>query len=198
MHDEWKFNLPNGHANDWLYIGADIYSYQWSKIGKTTCGLDSRHTSSQRPGYFIYAAYNIRKGMVHKLEKELLLYLDSRKNITREIHFSTGNDSECFIINPAHMVDIVESFIHSNYSSFVTYENWDQGQMSRYECEVFDIYSQELRDQPQQLPILPFDNLGMSKELYFTGNTMVYETDLGGGVYHCHITNRQRHINDED
>ena len=121
-------------TNDWIYIGGDIYNREWSKVGKTANGLNTRHRSSQNPGYFIYAAFNIIRGNVHEIEKKLLDYISAQPNLDRFVHFSTGNLSECFRLNPEQMTFLVEEFIERNYGSCVTYENSLHGYMSRYQC----------------------------------------------------------------
>lgn len=190
MHDEWKMNIPATHQNDWIYIGANGRDHQWSKIGKTTGGLHTRHRSPQNPSYFIFTAYNIKHGLVHEIESKLLDYLDAIADIERQYHFSTGNKSECFFINPFDMAYIVEEFIKKYYSSYVTYENTLDGEISRYQCDD-DLYwgfDPSLNSVPANFPK---NNLGLSEKKYFTGNTVTCETDLGDGHFHCHRTNRQ-------
>lgn len=122
-------------SNDWIYIGADIYRNEWSKIGKTTRGLNTRHTSSQNPGYFLYTAYNIVRGDVHEIETKLLNHLESISPNKRLVHFSTGSQSECFFVNPNEMTHIAEAFIEDQYSSCVFYADLPDRPISRYQCQ---------------------------------------------------------------
>ncbi len=87
-------------SNNWIYVGANINDHQWSKVGKTTRGLQNRHVSSQNPGFFIYTAYNIIDGDVHEIESNLLVYLESQPGVKRIRHLSTGSKSECFSVHP--------------------------------------------------------------------------------------------------
>jgi hypothetical protein len=171
----------NHETNDWIYIGGDIYNRTWSKVGKTTNGLNTRHRSSQNPGYFIYTAFNIIRGSVHEIESNLLGHLGAEPNLERLVHFSTGNLSECFRLNPAQMTYLVEDFIVNNYGSCVTYENSLHGGMSRYECRD-DIYRYYNNSNRQPFSLMPkLNNLKSSN--YFTGNQEEYEIYLGYGHY---------------
>ena len=82
-------------SDNWIYIGADRSKKEWSKIGETTKGLNTRHTSSQNPDYYIHTAFNIIRDDIHKIESELLDYTES--DVDRLTHFSTGSKSECFV-----------------------------------------------------------------------------------------------------
>ncbi|QLR79525.1 hypothetical protein HV336_22815 [Citrobacter freundii] len=176
--------------DNWIYVGADVGNPQWSKIGKTTIGLHTRHTSSQNPGYFIYTAYNIISGDVHKIEEELLNYIESLDDVVRQNHISTGSKSECFFVNPFVMSCLVESFIENDYPSSVYYDNLSNGLM-RYQCDnqlyrLFDPYPassldiSDWFDKPKKT--LP-DNLKLSKRKYFSGNKVEHEVDLGHGYF---------------
>lgn len=177
-------------SNNWIYVGADIYNHQWSKVGKTTRGPHSRHTSSQCPGYFIYTAYNIVCGDVHEIESRLLTYLESQPDFKRLIHFSTGSKSECFLVHPEDITYLVESFIERHYSSCVTHEFLFDG-ISRYQCadwvyKMFDRYQKPSIELPSwcEEPSVPLpNNLSMSAGNYFTGNQIEHEADLGGGYF---------------
>ncbi|MNE43376.1 hypothetical protein D3C80_1375460 [compost metagenome] len=181
--------------DNWIYVGADIYDHEWSKIGKTTVGLHTRHTSSQRPGYFIFTAYNIMNGDVHSIEFNLLNYLEGLFAFERQHHFSTGSLSECFRLNPFEMSCLVESFIEQNYRSSVIHENLTNS-LSRYQCDegVYRSFAQNpvpTLDLPEwcMQPQTPFpSNLNLSRENYFTGNKVEFETDLGGGRFVDHET----------
>lgn len=168
-------------TNDWIYIGGDIYNRIWSKVGKTTNGLNTRHRSSQNPGYFIYTAFNIVQGNVHEIESRLLEYLSTKPDLERFVHFSTGNLSECFRIKPNQMTFLAEEFIDKYYCSCVTYENSLHGDMSRYQCrdDIFRYYddykNQSLNPMPQPNNLRAID--------YFSGNQEEYEIDLGDGYY---------------
>ncbi|WP_345870879.1 hypothetical protein [Shewanella algae] len=177
-------------SDNWIYVGADVNNHEWSKIGKTTIGLHTRHTSSQNPDYFIYTAYNIIYGDVHKIEEELLNHIESLDNTLRINHISTGSKSECFRVNPVKMIYLVESFIENNYKSSVYYDNLTNG-LSRYQCDdqlyrLFDHDSVssckmfEWFNEPEKT--LP-DNLNLSKNNYFTGNKVEYEINLGSGYF---------------
>lgn len=177
-------------SDNWIYVGADIYNHQWSKVGKTTRGLHTRHTSSQCPGYFIYTAYNIVRGDVHEIEYNLLTHLESQPDIQRVIHFSTGSKSECFLVHPEDVTNLVESFIERHYSSCVTYEILFDG-ISRYQCadwvyRKFERYQKPSLELPSwcEEPPAPLpSNLSLSAGNYFTGNQIECEADLGGGYF---------------
>ncbi|EOW0803197.1 hypothetical protein ACN2MB_004212 [Vibrio parahaemolyticus] len=170
--------------SDWIYIGADIERKNWSKIGKTTRGLDTRHTSSQNTGYFIYTAYNIVHGNVHQIETELLEYIESQPGIDRLKHFSTGSKSECFHVNPNDMISLVETFIERNYPSCITYETLFDG-ISRYQCDdnVFRMFNNNLASWQRQPPTSAPTSLGLSNKKYFSGNQVEREADLGDGHF---------------
>lgn len=210
-------------SDDWIYIGADIYRNEWSKVGKTTRGLNTRHTSSQNPGYFIYTAYNIVIGDVHEIETKLLSHIEFIFPDRRLLHFSTGSKSECFFLNPNEMTYVVEAFIKDQYSSCVFYEDLPHTPISRYQCDprvyrMFDksntpfSFVQSLNipfnenmsygfEQNVNLPLSedaefwlekpptdPPNNLGLSRNNYFSGNQIQYETDLGDGNFVDHST----------
>ncbi len=182
-------------TNDWIYIGGDIYNRTWSKVGKTTSGLDSRHRSSQCPGYFIYTAFNIVRGNVHEIESSLLRYLSAEPDLKRLVHFSTGNLSECFSLNPAQMAYIVEDFIERNYGSCVTYETSLHGGMSRYECRD-DIRRYYDDSKQHSFSSIPQSNT-LNSSNYFTGNQEEYEIDLGDGHYLDVPSGMIKHVDDE-
>ncbi|CAA0113615.1 Uncharacterised protein [BD1-7 clade bacterium] len=161
-------------SDDWIYVGADNSKKDWSKVGKTTKGLNKRHTSSQNPEYYIHTAFEIKSGDVHEIEKKLLGYIEGLPDVERQRHFSTGNKSECFFVSPDEMVGIVECFIERFYGSSVYYENSLHGGMSRY----------QLNDSARKEQT----SLGLSSSSYFTGNNEVYETDLGDGYFVDHGT----------
>lgn len=181
-------------TNDWIYIGGDIYNREWSKVGKTANGLNTRHRSSQNPGYFIYAAFNIIRGNVHEIEKKLLDYISAQPNLDRFVHFSTGNLSECFRLNPEQMTFLVEEFIERNYGSCVTYENSLHGYMSRYQCRD-DIRRYYDDAKSQSLSYIPQSNT-LNSSNYFTGNQEEYEIDLGDGHYLDVSSGMIKHIHD--
>lgn len=173
----------------WIYVGADISEFNWSKVGKTTCGLHTRHTSSQRAGFFIFTAYEIVENNVHEIESKLLNFLD--KECEREYHYSTGSKSECFIINPYTMSYLVESFIKHKYPSSVRNESIT-GELSRYQCpnEIYNkYYKNASEDQfPSELPKNkhqnPFPtNLRCNKNFYYSNNMLKFEEDLGDGYF---------------
>ncbi|EKF9596149.1 hypothetical protein ACUY0R_003640 [Vibrio cholerae] len=181
-------------SNNWIYIGGDIYNRTWSKVGMTTNGLNTRHTSSQNPGYFIYVAFNIIRGNVHEIESHLLNYLESI-GFERIVHFSTRSKSECFWLNPDYMEDVVEDFIQRYYGSCVTYENSLHGYMSRYQCRD-DIKAFYSYDGNHQLPNKPQPNT-LNRSSYFTGNQEIYEIDLGDGHYIDVSSGLIKHVEDE-
>lgn len=170
-------------SNDWIYIGADNSKKEWSKVGKTTIGLNKRHTSSQNPEYYIHTAFNIKNGNVHKIELELLEHIENLPNVERQIHLSTGSKSECFLVSPSEMVSIVECFMERFYPSSVHYENSLHGGMSRYELNKKAIKENA--------------SLGLSSSSYFSGNNEVYESDLGDGRFIDHETGMEGY-RDED
>lgn len=193
-------NYYNVFDNDcdssaWIYIGGDVYNRTWSKVGKTANGLNTRHTSSQNPGYFIYAAFNIVHGDVHKIESELLEYLERECGLMRIAHFSTGSPSECFWVNPSQMTYLVKEFIGKKYGSCVTYENSLHGEMSRYQCRG-DIVLFFDNDAAQSGLGVPGVNR-LNRASYFTGNQEVYEIDLGGGHYLDVATGLIKHVDDD-
>ncbi|WP_414618480.1 hypothetical protein [Serratia liquefaciens] len=190
-------------SENWIYVGANINDHQWSKIGKTTIGLHTRHTSSQNPGYFIYTAYNIINGDVHEIEENLLNHVECLDGIVRQKHISTGSNSECFFVNPFEMSFLVESFIERNYPSSVYYDLVDG--LIRYQCDgrvyrYFDPYPTPTLDIPDWFnePKTPLpENLNLSKSNYFPGNNIVHEIDLGGGVF-LDIATGMQGYRDED
>lgn len=152
-------------TNNWIYIGADISNKEWSKVGKTTRRLNTRHVSTQNTGYFIFTAFNLTSGDVHKIETELLAHLESVEGVRREHHFSTGRKSECFLVNPCEMTWLVESFISERYPSCVAYDGLLE-ELSRYRCEdsvyrLFDVDSNPSIKRPA--------NLRISVDDYFPG-----------------------------
>jgi len=161
--------------NNWIYIGADINDPMWSKVGKTTRGLQSRHTSTHRPGYFIFAGYHINYANVHNVESDLLSFIESESTEKRQIHFSTGRKSECFNINPHDMMDIVQYFLDIN--GLLEFDN-KTDQLMRYECdrEVFDFLNvnyeknYEVPEWSLSIPISRPENLSRKKSHYFSGN----------------------------
>jgi hypothetical protein len=168
-------------SNSWIYVGGNIYDPIWSKVGKTTNGLNTRHRSSQNPGYFIYTAYNILRGSVHDIELYLLEQLARKARKEQLFHFSTGNPSECFRINPRQMAFLVEELIYARYSYCLTFENSTHGGMSRYECRK-DIsrYLDDVASKPS-LSVPKANKLGSFD--YFTGNQEMNEVDLGDGYF---------------
>lgn len=189
-------------SKNWIYIGADIYNTNFSKVGKTTLGPHTRHTSSQSPGYFIYTAFNIVnselfcKCDVHSIEKELLSYLTFDCKLVRLPHISTGTQSECFALNPDEMTGLVESFIEESFGSCVTYENSLHGWMSRYQCDkqIVRFYQQS---EPSLSSFKIPSSLDRKASSYFTGNQEEYTIPLGGGYYLDLSTGIQRHIDDD-
>lgn len=200
MFDSYQ-NCDVNDSNNWIYIGADIYDINFSKVGKTTKGLDTRHTSSQRPGFFIYTAFNILNRNfcncdVHAIERDLLNYLVYDVGLRRIPHTSTGSSSECFFENPDLITGLVESFIENKYGSCVTYETQLHGWMSRYQCDEYTmrkyikpVHSMDCFQSPS--------TFNLKKSDYFTGNQEEYTTDLGSGYYLDHSSGLTRHI-DED
>ncbi|MBY8157086.1 hypothetical protein KW508_03545 [Vibrio fluvialis] len=212
-------------VNDWIYIGADREKQNWSKVGMTTRGLETRHTSSQNPDYFIFSAFNIVNGDVHKIESELLNLLERKNPQTRQNHLSTGSKSECFYINPYEMTRQVEIFLETNHTSAVPYEVLHD-ELSRYQCDdelyklfvpkneysacqnlggsstasVISLFGDDLElwgDKPQSSPP---NNLGLSRSKYFSGNQVEYETSLGDGYFIDHYTGLTgyRYENDDE
>jgi hypothetical protein len=182
-------------SNDWIYIGGDIYNREWSKVGKTTNGPYTRHRSSQNPGYFIYTAFNIIRGDVHEIERNLLNHLSAQPNLKRFVHFSTGNLSECFRLSPEQMTYLVEDFIERNYGSCVPYENSLHGYISRYKCRD-DIRRYYDSTKPKSFFSTPPSNR-LNSSNYFTGNQEKYEIDLGGGHYLDVASGMIKHIDDQ-
>ncbi|WP_000063992.1 hypothetical protein [Vibrio mimicus] len=171
-------------SNDWIYVGADINRPNWSKVGKTKKGLNTRHTSSQGPGYFIYTAYKIVNGNVGDIETDLIeRYLDSECGIDREVHFSTGSKTECFLLNPDEMSGIVEYFLDRNYPGAVESESLFDG-LRRYQCpyEVYRRFQSNLNSSLNSNKPLP-THLRMTRDKYFPSNQVQYEEDLGGGHF---------------
>lgn len=200
MFDSYQ-NCDNNDFNNWIYIGADIYDFNFSKVGKTTKGLDTRHTSTHRPGYFIYTAFNILNRNfcncdVHLIEKDLLNYLVNEASLRRIPHASTGSSSECFFENPDFITGLVESYIERNYGSCVTYENQLHGWMSRYQCDEHTIrrFKNPKNSNYYGSPPPAFN---LKKDDYFTGNQEEYTTNLGDGYYLDHSSGLIKHIDDD-
>ncbi|WP_390241058.1 GIY-YIG nuclease family protein [Vibrio sp. R78045] len=150
-------------SDDWIYIGGYEDNPNKAKIGKTTKGIEQRHTSSQADDYSIHTAFNIHRGDVHAIEKGLITELETVAE--RRRHASTGNLTEVFNLTPTEMVSVVETYIEQYHSGSVTYENQLHGDMSRYERN---------------------NNDKKSRSSYVTGNNELYETDLGNGHFHDH------------
>jgi len=177
-------------SNNWIYVGADTNDHQWSKVGKTTLGLHTRHTSSQRPGYFIFTAYNITNGDVHKIESDLLNHLENMQDIERQNHFSTGSKSECFRLNPIEMSELVEFFIEQRYPSSVYYDNLTNS-LSRFQCidSVYRLFvpnlvpTLDLSGWDTQPQATPPSSLNLTSDRYFSGNQVETVIDLGDGMF---------------
>ncbi|MDN4500020.1 hypothetical protein [Pseudomonas mosselii] len=169
-------------GKDWIYIGCDVNKLNWSKVGKTTEGLHTRHRSSQNPDYCIYTAFEITRGDVHDIERKLLKHLDGESGFQRLRHMSTSNSSECFNLNPESMTWLVEQFIDKNFSLCVTYESSLHGEMSRYRCDDAVYQRFQTLHHPESQSSAP-QPLSLGKGSYFTGNQETYEVDLGEGYY---------------
>lgn len=176
-------------TDNWIYIGANIERLEWSKVGKTTVGLYTRHTSPQTPEYFLYVAFEIKNGDVNLIESCLLRYLRSNFPEKIQFHFTTGNETECFSISPYSMAQIVERFIEENFPSSVIYDHvFDI--VKRYQCEstVYNHFKPKVGSKYESecwdilMPEIP-SNLGISKKDYFSGNQIRHEEDLGSGYY---------------
>lgn len=161
----------------WIYVGGDINNISWSKVGKTTNGLNTRHTSAQNPGYFIYAAFQLIRGSVHEIESRVLKYLEVDCGLERIPHFSTGSPSECFYLNPEETICLVEDFIQDKFGSCVVYENTLHGGMSRYQC------CDDIRRYFRGDSVFKPRHLSLRKNNYFTGNQEAYEVNLGDDCY---------------
>lgn len=190
---DYKSAFMDEPSSNWIYVGGDINRLDWSKVGMTTNGLETRHRSSHNPGYFMYAAFNIIRGDVRAIERALLRYLVEECRLQREAHFSTGSESECFLIAPDEMMGLVEGFIESRYGSSVTYENSTHGDMSRYLCDADIRRKFQRQDFSSRLEPRA---LGLGG--YSTGNKEVYEIDLGGGIYLDLSSGEQRDRADEE
>lgn len=178
-NDDLDEMFDNGN---WIYIGCDVEKFEWSKVGKTTNELHTRHRSSQNPSYCIYTAFNIVRGNVHEIEEKLLHHLEYQCGLERIAHQSTGNASECFRLNPDQMTGLVEQFIEEKFGSSVTYENSLHGEMSRYRCDddIFRYFQTSSNSRLQPLTLQP---RSLGKGSYFSGNKEIYEIDLGDDHY---------------
>ncbi|EGC7113130.1 GIY-YIG nuclease family protein [Salmonella enterica] len=197
----YKENIGNEKSNNWIYIGADIHNLNFSKVGMTTNGLNTRHTSTQNPGYFIYTAFNIVnhwscKCDVVKIEKELHDHLVNTCKYQRLTHFSTGSESECYAVNPDEITDAVENFIERYYGSCVTYENQLHGWMSRFQCDHQMMRRYQQPDNSKNIDTIP-TSLSRTETSYFTGNEEEYIIDLGDGHYQDISTGLFKHIDDD-
>lgn len=123
----------------WIYIGADCEKLRWCKVGKTAGDLKTRHRSPQNPNYFIYGAFEITDGDVGVIELYLHRALDSDvyNDIYRYKHFTTGNLSECYELNPQTMMDIVENLILRKFPSSVSVTSYDTIRYN-YKCSERD------------------------------------------------------------
>lgn len=198
----YKESYAVDESNNWIYIGADKFNLNFSKVGKTTKGLESRHIATQSPVFFIYTAFNImNRGFcncdVGQIEKELLSYLVHECNFIRIPHFSSGSESECFFDNPDLVTGAVENFIERRYPSCVTYENSLHGWMSRFQCErdIMRLYQQP--NGSINTSVLP-TSLNRTRQSYFTGNQEEYTVDLGGGFYIDVSTGLTKHVDDDN
>ncbi|WP_219811940.1 hypothetical protein [Vibrio jasicida] len=170
----------------WIYVGATMGMPCWCKVGKTTRGLETRHTSSQNPSYFIHTAFHIIRGDIHQIERQLLNFIVQEHKLERIQHIGTQTDSECFYFAPDEMVGIVEQFIERYYPSSVTYETTLHGFMSRY-VSPFVTNNYPMR---QTIPIRRDD--------YRTGNQEIYEIDLGNGYFLDISSGQEFYREDED
>jgi hypothetical protein len=170
----------------WIYVGSTMHMPCWCKVGKTTKGLQTRHTSSQNPSYFIHTAFHIIRGDIHQIERQLLYFIVDECKLARIAHVGTQTDSECFYLAPDEMVGIVECFIERYYASSVTYENTLHGNMSRY-VSPFVMNNYPMRS---SIPI--------KREDYYTGNQEIYEVDLGNSSFLDISTGREFYREDED
>ena len=168
----------------WIYIGADKRDVNWSKIGKTAGQLTTRHTSSQRPSYYIYTAFEIVQGSVHQIEDELKKHLNSFPDIEREDHFSTGNESECFLISPEHMCNIVKNFFDRYYCQSVQFNSL---------TDDYSAFQSQLAVNTNDA----IDHLGMNKHKYFSDNQVKFETDLGNGHFLDNETGKEGYRDEE-
>lgn len=186
-------STSSADSKNWIYVGGDTENKNRSKVGKTTKGLHTRHTSSQNPGHYIHTGFNIiNDGDVHKIEQELLKHLQNSHGLTPIPHVSTGTPSECFQINAKDMTRNVENFIAEKYPDCVTYENGLHGQMSRYESLLNTNTTVNSTHTPTA------NDRNPAKNLYFTGNNEQYEIDLGNGFYYDVSSGEQRHRGDDE
>jgi hypothetical protein len=177
--DEFDVYYQPQVSQGWLYIGGYKNTANQSKIGMTTKAPNFRHTSSQSPDYFIYAAFELLRGDVRTIERDLKILLRKLPNIENISHFSTGSESEVFKLDPDLMTYIVEEFIRNNYSSCVTYQNNTTGDMSRFLCPPeLQMFIEQRRGHPNQTYN---GQQSLDKPDYFTGNQEVHEIDLGNG-----------------
>ena len=182
---------------NWIYVGGDINNTDWSKVGKTTGSLTTRHRSSQNPGFYIYTAFQVVRGSVDEIEANLIKDLKGSHGLEALAHFSTTNTSECFQLNPDEMTGLVEHFISNNYASCVRYETQLHGGISRYQADRKVVhYVQNQSHSAVPLPRPQPRALGSKN--YFTGNQETHEVDLGGGFYVDVASGMQMHRDNDE
>lgn len=172
----------------WIYIGYDI-SYKFSKVGKTTVGLEIRHVSPQNPNFIIYKAYWIPDSYcVHQIERNLLFELDEKIGYLRIFHQSTGSKSECFDVNPREMENLVEEFLKRHYRECLFY-NSIYGDYSSYQ------YPGNIDNLRPQVGVC--NNRKITRKDYFPDNTRPDQIDLGSGYVLDLHRNREVYIDEE-
>ncbi|EGR2842062.1 hypothetical protein DBT73_RS13125 [Vibrio parahaemolyticus] len=188
----------NHRPNSWIYIGADCEKLEWSKVGKTTGKLETRHRSPQNPNYFIYAAFEIYDDKVHEIEEHIHDQL-ANYELDNIRHFTTGNQSECYRVNPDIMMGYVEEIIDRKYSSSVRYANDTHGGISHFLCNSDDCrWYRDGREEART--VYNFERRGNSaiNRGYHAGNQDVHEIDLGGGLFQDINSGITYHIDEFD
>ena len=90
----------------WIYVCADIARFGWSKVGQSAAKLVGRRVGSQtaNAGYLLIVAFKVPPGEAFAIEQRI-----HRKLPRREVHRTTGEDSEWFNLAPWEAVNLMKA-----------------------------------------------------------------------------------------
>jgi hypothetical protein len=115
---EREHNRQFNSIEAWIYVGIDTLKAGRFKIGLTTNGLNTRHTSSQNPDYTLLVGFKIKvdttDSEIKEIEKAVLT--EVAKAYPPIYHYYSGNKSEWFEGDPNEVRDFVNDFLYENYS----------------------------------------------------------------------------------
>lgn len=123
MHDYENYLVQQRERREensldgWIYIGMDIRFDDIAKIGLTTGRLGTRASSSQNPFYALLCAFKIRETTsnqkISEIERSAISFLN--QYYVRIDHYTSGEKSEWFYVNPYQMKDAIYNFLCENY-----------------------------------------------------------------------------------